>query len=121
MCDTLTNLVRRKEWVSCLVLICFNFLCIRSSALPARPLPVVSGKPHWAITYTCLRIQSAMQVLTDYIKIALRRDSVGSSGKSLSLSNTFVALDHAISKPLTLLNVFLFNEFDMVAPISIYC
>ena len=52
MCDTLTNLLRKKEWVSCLVLICFTFLCIRSSALPARSLPVVSGKPHKAITYS---------------------------------------------------------------------
>ena len=52
MCDTQTNLVRRKERVSCLVLICFAFLCIRSSALPAKPLPVVSGKPHGAITYS---------------------------------------------------------------------
>ena len=51
MCDTLANLVGKKEWVNCIVLICFTFLCIRSSALPARPLPVVSGKPHGAITY----------------------------------------------------------------------
>ena len=54
MCVTLTNLVR-KEWVSCLVLIRFTFRCIRSIALPARPLPVVNGKPHGAITYTFLR------------------------------------------------------------------
>ena len=52
MCDTLANLVRRKEWMSCLVLICFTFLCILSSAMSSRPLPVVSGKPHGAITYT---------------------------------------------------------------------
>ena len=52
MCDTLTNLVRRKEWVSCLVLICFTFLCNRFCALPARSLPVVNGKPHKATTYT---------------------------------------------------------------------
>ena len=51
MCDALTNLLR-KEWVSCLVLICFTFLCIRSSALPARPLPIISGKPHRTITYS---------------------------------------------------------------------
>ena len=44
MCDTLANLVGRKEWVSCLVLICFTLHCIRSSAQPARPLPVASGK-----------------------------------------------------------------------------
>ena len=51
MCDTLTILVRRKEWVSRLVLVCFTLHCIRSSAQPARPLPIVSGKPHGAITY----------------------------------------------------------------------
>ena len=50
MCDTLANLVQRKEWVSCLVLIYFTHLCIWSSALPARPLTVVSGKPHGAKT-----------------------------------------------------------------------
>ena len=41
MYNTLTNPVRRKEWVSCLVLIDFTFHLIRSSALLARPLPVV--------------------------------------------------------------------------------
>ena len=56
MCDTLTNLVRRKEWVSCLVLICFTFLCIRSSTLPARPLPVVSGKPQVVVIYKALAL-----------------------------------------------------------------
>ena len=50
MCGTLTNQARREEWVSCVVLICFT-LCIPTSALPARPLPVVSGKPHGAKTY----------------------------------------------------------------------
>ena len=58
MCGTQTNLVRREEWVSCVVLICFTFLCIRSNALPARPLPVVSGKPHGAITYLGAQISS---------------------------------------------------------------
>ena len=51
-CYTLTILVRRKEWVSCLVLIGFTYHLIRSSALPARSLPVVSGKPHAAATYS---------------------------------------------------------------------
>ena len=51
MCGTLTNQARREEWVSCVVLICFT-LCIPTSALPARPLPVVSGKPHGAKSYT---------------------------------------------------------------------
>ena len=52
MCDTLTNLVRRKE---CMVELpssnLFYFSLYSASALPARPLPVVSGKPHEAITY----------------------------------------------------------------------
>ena len=51
MCGTLTNQARREEWVSCVVLICFT-LCIPTSALPAGPLPVVSGKPHGAKTYS---------------------------------------------------------------------
>ena len=41
---------------------------------------------------TCSRIQSAIQnlleVVTEYKEVALRRDSIGSSGKSLSSSNT---------------------------------
>ena len=57
----LTNLVRKKVWVSCLVLICFTFLCNRSSALPARPLPVVSGKPNGALTYNWSRWNSKKQ------------------------------------------------------------
>ena len=58
MCGTLTNQARREEWVSCVVLICFT-LCIPTSALPARPLPVVSGKPHGAKSY---KLPSAIRI-----------------------------------------------------------
>ena len=33
-------------------------------------------------------MQNMLEVLTEYKEVALRRDSVGSSGKSLSSSNT---------------------------------
>ena len=54
MPDTLRYLTRKKEWVSCLVLIGFTFHLIRSSALSARPLQVDREKPHRATTYTHL-------------------------------------------------------------------
>ena len=75
MCDTLAYLVRRKEWVSCLVLICFTFLCIRSSALPARPLPVVCGKPRVAITYNGALLSSDSYSLDTYSGAQLSLDS----------------------------------------------
>ena len=75
MCDTLTNLVRRKEWMSCLVLICFTFLCIRSSVLPARPLPVSSGKPHGAITYSGAQLSSDSYSLDTYSGAQLSLDT----------------------------------------------
>ena len=35
-------------------------------------------------------LQNLLEVITKYNEVALRRDSVGSSGKSLSYSNTCV-------------------------------
>ena len=62
MLDTLIYLTRSREWVSCLVLIGFTFRLIRSSALPARPLPLVSGKPHGATTYRFSAVQFLIHV-----------------------------------------------------------
>ena len=47
-------LIRSKEWVSRLVLISFTLHLIRLNALPARPLPVNSGKPQGTKTYTAI-------------------------------------------------------------------
>ena len=46
-----THLANRKEWVSCLILIHLISHLIQKSALPARPLPGDSGKPHGATIY----------------------------------------------------------------------
>ena len=53
MCGTLTNLARRVGELRSSNLF-YSSICIPSSALPAGPLPVVSGKPHGAITYNVI-------------------------------------------------------------------
>ena len=58
MLDISRHLTKSKHRVSQLVLINFTLHLIRFSALPARPLPVNSGKSHGAITYSGAQLSS---------------------------------------------------------------
>ena len=46
-----THLAKSKEWVSSLILINLITHLIQTNALPDRPSPGDSGKPHGATTY----------------------------------------------------------------------
>ena len=63
-------------------------------------------------------MQNLLEIITEYKKVTLRRDSVGSSGTHKALV-ILVVLDHAGLTTLTLLNFSLSSEFDMIAAISI--
>ena len=52
-----THLPNGKEWESCLILINLISHLIQTSALPARPSPGDSGKPHGATTCTGISVR----------------------------------------------------------------
>ena len=77
-----------------------------------------------ACAIACSKLQSAMQnlleVITEHKEVALQRDSVGFSGKSLSFNNT-CQIGSYNSETVNTAECFSVQEFDILAAISIYC